>query len=68
MKGKINVKGTVSETNNLGVSHNTKANDALIALVNLGINKAAAETALKKIEQAEMLPVEELVKQALRNL
>jgi holliday junction DNA helicase RuvA len=68
LKGKINVTGTITSPNNLGISHNTKANDALIALVNLGINKAAAETALKKIDQAEILPVEELVKQALRNL
>jgi len=68
LKGKINIKGLPAGANNLNAEHNTKANDALIALVNLGINKAAAETALKKIKDAAALPVEELVKQALRNL
>lgn len=68
LKGKINIKGLTSGPNNSAAQHNTTANDALIALVNLGINKAAAETALKKIKDAETLPVEELVKQALRNL
>jgi Holliday junction DNA helicase RuvA len=37
-------------------------------LVNLGISKAAAESALKKIQGAESLSVEELIKQALRNI
>jgi Holliday junction DNA helicase RuvA len=68
LKGKINVKGLPAGANNLDTAHNTKANDALIALVNLGIGKAAAEAALKKIKDAAALPVEELVKQALRNL
>lgn len=68
LKGKIGAKGVVLSTNNSSGSHNTKANDALIALVNLGINKTAAETALKKISNAADLPIEELVKQALRNL
>lgn len=68
LKGKIGAKGLTLGINNSTESHNTKANDALIALVNLGINKAAAETALKKINNAGDLAVEELVKQALRNL
>lgn len=68
LKGKINVKGMALGPNNLLAAHNTKANDALIALVNLGINKTAAENALKKVDKTETLPVEELVKQALRNL
>lgn len=68
MKGKINAKGIVLNPNNSNEKYNTKANDALIALVNLGINKAAAETALKKIVDSNEMPVEELVKQALRNL
>lgn len=49
-------------------AHNTKQEDALIALVNLGINKGIAETAMKKIDNASSLSVEELVKQALRAL
>lgn len=68
LKGKLSGKGMVLNTNNSNGIHNTKANDALIALVNLGINKAAAETALKKISNPSEMPVEELVKQALRNL
>lgn len=68
LKGKIGGKGLVLNTNNSAGIHNTKANDALIALVNLGINKGAAETALKKIANPDDMPVEELIKQALRNL
>jgi Holliday junction resolvasome RuvABC DNA-binding subunit len=48
--------------------HNTAAEDALIALVNLGINRNVAELALKKIENASALSVEDLIKQALRAL
>lgn len=68
LKGKVTGKGAVLNPNNSAEPHNTKANDALIALVNLGINKAAAEIALKKISNTAELPIEELVKQALRNL
>ena len=67
LKGKINIKVAVLNANNSTGTYNTKANDALIALVNLGINKTAAETALKKAGDTD-LPVEELIKQALRNL
>jgi Holliday junction DNA helicase RuvA len=48
--------------------HNTTHEDALIALVNLGINRAMAENAIKKIDNASSLTVEELIKQALRAL
>lgn len=68
LKGKIDTKSVLLNTNNSPEIHNTKPNDALIALVNLGISKAAAESALKKIPNPQELPVEELVKQALRNL
>ncbi|MDI9320185.1 MAG: Holliday junction branch migration protein RuvA [Phycisphaerales bacterium] len=68
LKGKIGAKGLALSVNYSTESHNTKANDALIALVNLGINKTAAEVALKKINNLGELAVEELVKQALRNL
>jgi Holliday junction DNA helicase RuvA len=47
---------------------NTTEDDALIALVNLGIARAAAEAAVKKVPDASGLPVEELVKKALRAL
>jgi Holliday junction DNA helicase RuvA len=50
------------------VMHNTTQEDALIALVNLGINRSVAETAIKKINNASDLTVEELIKQALRVL
>ncbi len=50
------------------VKHNTIPEDALIALVNLGITKAMAENAIKKITNAASLTVEELIKQALRAL
>ncbi len=48
--------------------HNTIPEDALIALVNLGISKAMAENAIKKVTNASSLTVEELIKQALRAL
>ena len=48
--------------------HNTIPEDALIALVNLGISKSIAENAIKKITNASSLTVEELIKQALRAL
>ncbi len=48
--------------------HNTIPEDALIALVNLGISKAIAENAIKKISNASSLTVEDLIKQALRAL
>lgn len=67
LKGKINIKTVVLNPNNSAETYNTKANDALIALVNLGISKTAAEAALKKAGSTD-LPVEELIKQALRNL
>lgn len=49
-------------------AHNTISGDALNALINLGIAKAAAEGAIRKVKEADMLSVEELIKQALRNL
>ncbi|MGC4058283.1 MAG: Holliday junction branch migration protein RuvA [Chitinophagaceae bacterium] len=68
LKGKLSVPATVTGSDNSAPAHNTNANDALIALMNLGINKSAAETALKKVKDGDQLPVEELVKEAFRNL
>ncbi len=54
--------------------HNTIADDALNALVNLGIGRPVAESAIKKAQSAlgaqdpSALTVEELIKQALRML
>ena len=48
--------------------HNTIGNDALFALVNLGISKAVAQAAIKKVENTGASSVEELIKQALRVL
>jgi Holliday junction resolvasome RuvABC DNA-binding subunit len=50
------------------VVHNTIPEDALIALVNLGINKAMAENAINKINNISSLSVEDIIKQALRAL
>lgn len=51
------------------MKNNTLQQDAFNALTALGINRAAAEQAIKKALQAEPgLPVEELIKKALRIL
>ncbi|MBL7719993.1 MAG: Holliday junction branch migration protein RuvA [Flavipsychrobacter sp.] len=66
LKGKLELPqntGTLS-----AAKHNTTADDALIALVNLGISKNIAEAAIKKVKDAPALSVEELIKQALRAL
>lgn len=67
LKGKLNV-----EASGTGIlveqKHNTIANDALFALVNLGISKPAAEAAIKKVGDTSSLTVEELIKQALKVL
>ncbi len=48
---------------------NTLQNDALNALIALGINRAAAEGAIKKVSaQHPELSVEDLIKTALKNL
>ncbi|WP_118974090.1 Holliday junction branch migration protein RuvA [Taibaiella koreensis] len=51
--------------------HNTKENDALNALLGLGIGKAIAETAVRKAKTLagnEDISVEEWIKSALKNL
>ncbi|HEY1031064.1 MAG TPA: Holliday junction branch migration protein RuvA [Flavipsychrobacter sp.] len=66
LKGKLHLeKNTASLPHTV---HNTKEEDALFALVNLGITKTMAEAALKKVKDAGSLTVEELIKQALRVL
>lgn len=66
LKGKLALP---QSTNTLSpLQHNTTADDALNALVNLGITKSIAEVAIKKVKDASTLSVEELIKQALRAL
>lgn len=68
----LELKGKVLRQKNstlpLQVQHNTIPEDALIALVNLGISKTIAENAIRKISNASTLSVEDLIKQALRAL
>jgi len=69
----LELKGKLAKQNGTGAAltpaiHNTMQEDALIALVNLGINRNIAETAIKKITNAASLTIEELIKQALRAL
>lgn len=68
----LELKGKLQKRqNNSSVTtpiHNTTQEDALIALVNLGINKAVAESAINKINNISSLTVEEIIKQALRAL
>ncbi len=66
LKGKV-LKQTDSATFEFA-QHNTTQEDALIALVNLGIAKAMAENAIKKVKDAASLTIEELIKQALKAL
>lgn len=58
------------QENNNSISHNTNENDALMALIGLGIGKPLAESAIKKViaSEGENLPVELLIKLALKNL
>lgn len=67
LKGKLQPVNTSVTAVQLPV-HNTKAEDALIALMNLGISRAAAVEALKKVDTDKDLSVEDLIKQALRAL
>ena len=66
LKGKLVFDNNTTMPSN--IAHNTTEDDALFALVNLGINRAAAESAIKKINNTSSLTVEELIKQALRVL
>jgi len=53
----------------LGIAHNTRRDEALIALTTLGFNKTNAEKALSKLLQKNPeYSVEQLIKEALRIL
>jgi Holliday junction DNA helicase RuvA len=57
------------ETNIPAMKHNTLYSDALNALLALGINRQAADQAIQKtLVQQPGLPLEELIKKALRSL
>lgn len=66
LKGKLNA--LPQDMTIAGPGHNTISNDALFALVNLGIAKAAAQTAISKVGDADSLSVEDVIKKALRLL
>ncbi len=66
LKGKLQKRQNTSSI--IPVRHNTTQEDALIALINLGISKPMAEGAIKKINNISSLSVEEIIKQALRAL
>ena len=68
----LELKGKLQKRQNSATitapKHNTTQEDALIALVNLGISKSVAEVAINKINNISSLSVEEIIKQALRAL
>lgn len=68
LKDKIE-KGKIS-TELIDLSHNTSRDEALSGLTVLGFNKVSAEKALDKIlkEQGAELPIENLIKEALKIL
>lgn len=66
LKGKLNA--LPQDMTIAGHGHNTISNDALFALVNLGIAKAAAQAAISKVGDADSLSVEDVIKKALRLL
>lgn len=66
LKGKLQI--AQEDTVLANQTHNTIENDALIALVNLGIGKAAAQTAIKKVKNDGSLTVEDVIKTALQLL
>jgi Holliday junction DNA helicase RuvA len=60
---------TISESNIAPLKHNTLHSDALNALLALGINRQAADQAIQKALMHEPdLPLEALIKKALRTL
>lgn len=66
LKGKLQKRQNTSSIS--PAIHNTTQEDALIALVNLGINRGVADSAINKISNISSLTVEEIIKQALRAL
>lgn len=66
LKGKLQI--AEEDAVSAGETHNTIENDALFALVNLGISKAVAQAAIKKVKNDGSLTVEDVIKNALQLL
>ncbi len=64
LKGKLSIEGDTLALPT--TKHNTIEDDALFALVNLGISKQAAQAALKKVPKVDYSSVEELIKLSLK--
>ena len=68
----LELKGKILKQKNdlvaMPIKHNTVQEDALIALVNLGINRNMAENAMRKLGDISNQTVEEVIKGALRAL
>lgn len=67
LKGKLDLSNTTSNKE-VATPHNRNKQDALSALVGLGIVKAVAENAINKLECDNETPVEDIIKLALKNL
>jgi Holliday junction DNA helicase RuvA len=67
LKGKLQADNSAVTAGRLPM-HNTKEEDALIALMNLGIGRAAAAEAIRKAGAGEWASVEQLIKAALKVL
>lgn len=67
LKGKLTADNSGITATQLPM-HNTREEDALIALMNLGIGRPAAAEAIKKAGAGEDTTIEELIKSALRAL
>ncbi len=67
LKGKIQADNSKVTAGTLPM-HNTNEEDALIALMNLGISRAAATEAIRKAGSSEWASVEQLIKAALKAL
>jgi Holliday junction DNA helicase RuvA len=61
-------KGKEDTTNISSLTSNTLEQDALNALITLGIARPAAENAIKKVSREGVDKVEDLIKQALKSL
>lgn len=66
LKGKLLAVPSSSESP--GGTNNTNVEDALNALVQLGIQRGLAERAMKKLKDPSSLTVEEIIKQVLKGL
>ena len=58
----------VRENTNQNVQNKSIQNDVIEALVSLGYSRSEALNAMKKIENTENMDVEEMLKQALKNI